>query len=84
MTPSTYDEKLTVWRVYVNSNKARKSIIIHKSDTKAVLSCSDKGHPSSRPNESPISVVMHTVLLMHNSNTNVFVSGSHILQLNVL
>jgi len=43
---------------------AQKSMILHQSDTKSVLSCSDKGHHSSlfkgeypiRPKESPTSV----------------------------
>jgi len=43
---------------------AQKSMILQQSDTKSVLSCSDKGHPLSlfkgeypiRPKESPTSV----------------------------
>jgi len=43
---------------------AQKSMILHQSDTKSVLSCSDKGYPSSlfkgeysiRSKESPTSV----------------------------
>ena len=50
--------------ILLNRNIFSKSMILHQSGTKSVLSCSDKGHPSSlfkgespiRPKESPTSV----------------------------
>ena len=61
-------------------------MILHKSDIKAVLSCSDKGHPLSLLKGEPPSDLLNPIRLyfMHNANTNVFVSGSIIYLIKVV
>jgi len=77
--------------IMLNSNifsklLAQKSMTLHQSDTKSVLSCSDKGHPSSlfkgespiRRKEFPTSVFYPYGIAYAYCKHNVFLSGSHI------